>query len=61
MWPTSLYFLTFEIKYLFCVLESLTGAIPCFIFLFWDHTRNTRSHQPLQLSQARHDHHPQIE
>lgn len=42
-------FLAFEIK-MYCFLKSLVIAIPCFAFLFWDHTQNTRSHHPLQLS-----------
>jgi hypothetical protein len=60
MWRTSLCFLTCEIG-IVCGLESLTSAIPCFVFLFGDHTGNTRSHHPLRLSQERNDHHPQTD
>jgi hypothetical protein len=60
MWPSSLCFLTFEIK-IVCALESLVSAIPCFVLLFGDHTGNIRSHHWLPLSQARNDHHPQTE
>jgi hypothetical protein len=48
-------------KLKFCVLESLVSAIPCFVVWFGDHTGNTTSHHPLQLSQARNDHHTQIQ
>jgi hypothetical protein len=36
-------------------------TIPCFVSLFGDHTGKSRSHHPLQLSQARNNHYPQSE
>jgi hypothetical protein len=42
----------------FFIWDSLASAISYFIFLFADHTGNTRAHHPLQLSQARNNHHP---
>jgi hypothetical protein len=41
--------------------RAFESPITCFVFLFEDHTGNTRSHHPLLLSQARNDHRPQIE
>jgi hypothetical protein len=51
MWPSSLCFSAFEIEIFLC-LGGLANAIPCFVLLSGDHTGNTTSHLPLQLSQG---------
>jgi hypothetical protein len=50
MWPSSFCFLTFEIKIFLCLGELGKRHSMRYLFV-WVHTRNTRSHQPLQLSQ----------
>jgi hypothetical protein len=48
----------FDILY---ILKILASVIPCFVFLFRDHTGNTTYRHPLQQNQTRKDHHSQAE